>query len=60
MITVIKLIDGLGNQIFQYAMVRHLAVLNKTEIKFDASYFKKGPIENTALVTSITKKIAAD
>ncbi|RZJ92920.1 MAG: alpha-1,2-fucosyltransferase [Hymenobacter sp.] len=38
MITV-KLISGLGNQLFQYAMGRQLALTRGTELKFDLSFF---------------------
>lgn len=32
---IVKLIGGLGNQLFQYALGRHLAEINKTELKLD-------------------------
>jgi len=35
---IVKLIGGLGNQMFQYALGRHLAYLNQTELKLDISY----------------------
>lgn len=35
-----KLIGGLGNQMFQYAVGRHLAYKNKTKLKLDISGFK--------------------
>lgn len=34
---IVKLRGGLGNQLFQYALGRHLAVLNQTELKLDVS-----------------------
>jgi hypothetical protein len=34
---IIKLIGGLGNQMFQYALGRHLAIKNGTVLKFDIS-----------------------
>jgi hypothetical protein len=34
---IVKLSGGLGNQFFQYALGRHLAVLNRTELKLDTS-----------------------
>ena len=37
---IVKLIDGLGNQLFQYAVGRHLAYINKTELKLDISEFE--------------------
>lgn len=36
---VVKLIGGLGNQMFQYALGRHLAHINHTELKLDISGF---------------------
>ena len=36
---VIKLYGGLGNQMFQYSIGCTLAVKNKTELKFDVSWF---------------------
>jgi glycosyl transferase family 11 len=35
---VVKLMGGLGNQMFQYAFGRHLSVKHKTELKLDTSY----------------------
>lgn len=37
---VIRLIGGLGNQCFQYAMARHLAEINRVELKLDISEFE--------------------
>lgn len=34
-----KLISGLGNQLFQYAIGRQLAIKNKSELKLDVSFF---------------------
>ena len=34
---IVKLSGGLGNQLFQYALGRHLAFLNQTELKLDVS-----------------------
>ncbi len=36
---IVQLIGGLGNQMFQYAMARRLAILKKTDLKFDISCF---------------------
>ncbi len=33
-----KLVGGLGNQMFQYALGRHLSEINHTELKLDTSY----------------------
>jgi hypothetical protein len=35
---IIKLQGGLGNQMFQYALGRHLAIKNKMELKIDLSF----------------------
>ena len=37
---VVKLIGGLGNQLFQYAVGRHLAEIHKTTLKSDISGFE--------------------
>ncbi len=37
---IVRLIGGLGNQMFQYAAARHLAEIHKTELKMDISGFK--------------------
>lgn len=34
---IVQLIGGIGNQMFQYACGRHLAILNNTELKLDIS-----------------------
>ncbi|MEI6378640.1 MAG: alpha-1,2-fucosyltransferase [Candidatus Falkowbacteria bacterium] len=36
---VIKLAGGLGNQMFQYALGRHMSLINKTDLFFDLSFF---------------------
>jgi 2-polyprenyl-3-methyl-5-hydroxy-6-metoxy-1,4-benzoquinol methylase len=35
---VVKLMGGLGNQMFQYALGRHLALKHRTELKLDARF----------------------
>jgi hypothetical protein len=40
---IVKLIGGLGNQMFQYAAGRYLAWLHKTELFMDTSYLEKDP-----------------
>jgi len=35
---VVKLMGGLGNQMFQYALGRHLAMKHRTELKLDATF----------------------
>jgi len=37
---IVQLIGGLGNQMFQYAMARRLAILKETDLKFDISFFE--------------------
>lgn len=37
---IVKLTGGLGNQMFQYAMGRNIALRNKTDIGLDISWFK--------------------
>jgi len=36
---IVKIIGGLGNQMFQYALGKNLALLNKVEVKFDITWF---------------------
>ncbi len=70
MITV-KIIGGLGNQMFQYALGRHLAILSNTELQLDTTEFKTYPhhkyslqhfniIENYATETDVEKFRAYD
>ena len=42
-----KIQGGLGNQMFQYAIGRHLAYLNKTELRLDLSFYNQIPKNNT-------------
>ncbi len=37
---IVKLISGLGNQLFQYAIGRQLSITNKVPLKLDTSFFK--------------------
>lgn len=37
---IVRLTDGLGNQMFQYAAAKSLAVQNNTEVVFDMSWFE--------------------
>ena len=37
---IVKLIGGLGNQLFQYAMARRIAYVNKVHLKLDISSFQ--------------------
>lgn len=36
---IVKLVGGLGNQLFQYAAGRRLSILHKTTLKLDVSHF---------------------
>ena len=42
-----KLTDGLGNQMFQYALGKYLAKLNNTELKLDIRYYNNIPKNHT-------------
>ncbi len=43
---IVKLIGGLGNQMFQYAVGRHLAIRNESILKLDISGFKNYTLRN--------------
>lgn len=36
-----NLMGGLGNQMFQYAAAKHLSIINNTELRIDASNFRR-------------------
>ena len=38
---IVRLMGGLGNQMFQYALARHLSMTNNCELKLDIAYFSK-------------------
>ena len=58
---IVRLIGGIGNQMFQYALGRHLAVKNNTELKFDISDFCKYADREYMLgVFDIKSKIASE
>ena len=40
---IVKLIGGLGNQMFQYAAAKQLALMRKTDLVIDCSYLEKDP-----------------
>lgn len=44
-----RLIGGLGNQFFQYAVGRHLAEIHKTEVKIDISGFESYKLHKYSL-----------
>ena len=35
-----KITSGLGNQLFQYALARHLSIINSTPLYFDLRFYK--------------------
>jgi hypothetical protein len=37
---IVRLTDGLGNQMFQYALGRKLAELSSTELKLDINWYQ--------------------
>ena len=43
---IIQLIGGLGNQMFQYALGRHLAIINNTFLKLDLTHLEERPHNN--------------
>lgn len=58
---IVKLIGGLGNQMFQYAIGRHLAYINDTELKLDTSEFKTYKLRKYELgCFNIVEKFASD
>lgn len=44
-----KLIGGLGNQLFQYAIAKNLSIIHKTDILIDKSEFEKYKLHKYAL-----------
>jgi len=58
---IIQLLGGLGNQMFQYALGRQLAVLNNSELKFDITGFARDPLRKYSLSCfSLQENIASD
>jgi hypothetical protein len=56
---IVKLIGGLGNQFFQYALGRNLAIKNNTELKLDISGFEDYKLHKYGLHHfNITENIA--
>ncbi len=56
---IVKLIGGLGNQMFQYAVGRHLALRNNTELKIDISGFEEYKLHKYSLDAFNIKKNVA-
>jgi hypothetical protein len=46
---IVKLIGGLGNQLFQYAAARRLSCMLQTTLKLDATYFKAHKLRTYSL-----------
>ena len=56
---IVKLIGGLGNQLFQYATARHLSVIQNTELLLDISEFDTYHLHKFSLFAfNITEKFA--
>lgn len=56
-----QLIGGLGNQMFQYAMARHLAEIHQTNLKIDLSQFEAYKLHKYSLGhLSIAEDIASN
>jgi hypothetical protein len=43
---IVKLFGGLGNQMYQYATAKRVAIKNNTNVKFDLSWFKSKKAKN--------------
>ena len=48
-IVIVKLLSGLGNQLFQYAAGRQLALMHNAELRFDTSFFDNQSLRNYKL-----------
>lgn len=46
---IVKLLGGLGNQLFQYALARSLAVKKNLKIKLDPTFFRSNSLRHMAL-----------
>lgn len=56
---IVELKGGLGNQMFQYALGRHLAIKNKTSLVLDASGYKRDNLREYKLgVLNISARLA--
>jgi hypothetical protein len=49
---IVILRGGLGNQLFQYAIGRHLSIIGKTSLKLDLTQLEERPSSNTYVVRS--------
>ncbi len=58
--TIVRLMGGIGNQMFQYAVGRAVAKRNNEQLKLDVSYFEQDPLRNYQLHHfSIAESIAS-
>ncbi|MDJ1504456.1 alpha-1,2-fucosyltransferase [Xanthocytophaga agilis] len=55
---IVRLNGGLGNQLFQYALGRHLSIKHKVPFKLDISWYKKGIREYGLIHFTISEEIA--
>ncbi len=46
---VVKIIGGLGNQLFQYAVARHLSIIHGAELRLDVSSYEKYKLHSYGL-----------
>ena len=56
---IVRLIGGLGNQLFQYAAARRLAVKQQTSLKLDITNFAKDPLRTYSLAPFRTQAAPA-
>lgn len=56
---IVKLKGGLGNQLFQYALGRHLSEINNTELKIDISLFETYTLHKYSLKSFNIREIIA-
>lgn len=56
---IVKLKGGLGNQLFQYALGRHLSEINNTNVKLDISFFETYKLHAYSLKPFHIKEIIA-
>ena len=56
---IVRLIGGLGNQLFQYATARHLSVMHNTELKLDIRAFEGYRLRKYSLAAFNIKEVFA-
>jgi hypothetical protein len=57
---ILRLKGGLGNQLFEYALVRHLSIIQNTEFKFDLHHYDAGWGSYNLGVFNIKESFARD